>query len=155
MFVYLIMILLFFMVLFSNMLFYLISLLIMAIVVLTYLVSYGFLRILSLLLILIVYLGAIMILIGYICAVVPNFDLSPSHSYSSVLLFLRFSLLMCYIQDNLFRLADNRVKLDTLVSFFFREWGFFAFFTIVFILFLTLLIVTSQYSSPQGPFRSI
>lgn len=143
------------MLIFRNILFYVISLLIISVFVLTHLVAYGFLRVLSLLLILIVYLGAMIILIGYICAVVPNFDLSPSYSFTTLLFLLRvFSLLYLSQQSSPFTISDNQTKLDTLISFFFREWGLYMFFIIVFMLFFTLLIVTSQYSSPQGPFRS-
>lgn len=154
MFMFSIIILLFLILIFRNMLFYVTSLLIMSVIVLTYLVRYGFLSVLSLLLILIVYLGAIMILIGYICAVVPNFDLSPSYSSSSVFVISTVLFFIYYTQNHPFVFSDNQTKSDTLLNFFFREWGFYVFFIIVFILFFTLLIVTSQYSSPQGPFRS-
>lgn len=101
------------------------------------------------LLIIIVYIGAMMILIGYICAVCPNFVLI---SYNKLYPFLSifFISFMYYMVE-----VNVLTKSSFMIDYFFRLWGLFLFFVLVFMLFFTLLIVTSQYNIPQGPFRSI
>lgn len=115
-------------------------------------VSSNYIRTLMIILIVVVYVGAIIILIGYICAVSPNLVTRPSFSYLSLVF---FSMLFTFV----FNTASvstglESFKIGTLLDFFFRDWGVSIFVLIVFILFFTLLIVTSQYRSPQGPFRS-
>jgi len=137
---------------FSNALFYTISLLIFSISFMAWIVYSNVMRTLVFLLMVIVYVGAIIILIGYICAVCPNFNLTPSFSFAPVLLFLLFSSL---VLDPLNKFFTERAKSGALLDYFFRDWGSFMFIIIAIMLFFTLLIVTSQYMSPQGPFRSL
>ena len=92
-----------------------------------------------------------MILIGYICAVRPNLNLEPN--YSNLGLFL--ILFLSFIILNKFNHQQFSSRSSTLVEYFYSFQGIFIFITLVFILFLTLLIVTSQYSLPQGPLRSL
>lgn len=140
------------MVVFANALFYTVSLLLLSFSVLIWMVSSNYIRTLMIILIVVVYVGAIMILIGYICAVSPNLVTRPSFNYLSLVF---FSMLFTFV----FNTASvstglESFKIGTLLDFFFRDWGVSIFVLIVFILFFTLLIVTSQYRSPQGPFRS-
>lgn len=115
-------------------------------------VSSNYIRTLMIILIVVVYVGAIIILIGYICAVSPNLVTSPSFNYLGL-------VFASFIFSFLFSMTSNSVGLErfktgTLLDFFFRDYGVVIFVVIVLMLFLTLLIVTSQYRSPQGPFRS-
>lgn len=140
------------MVVFANALFYTISLLLLSFSVLIWMVSSNYIRTLMIILIVVVYVGAIIILIGYICAVSPNLVTSPSFNYLGL-------VFASFIFSFLFSMTSNSVGLErfktgTLLDFFFRDYGVVIFVVIVLMLFLTLLIVTSQYRSPQGPFRS-
>jgi hypothetical protein len=108
-------------------------------------------RTLIIILIVVVYVGAIIILIGYICAVSPNLVTTPSFNYLRVIF---LSILFTYFFNFGFIRGSERFKSGTLLDFFFRDWGVHMFILMVFMLFFTLIIVTSQYSSPQGPFRS-
>jgi hypothetical protein len=139
----------FLMLVYSNVLIYTVSLLCVSVILLVHMVSTGYLRILIFLLILVVYVGAVIILIGYICAICPNVFFTPSYYFLffSPLLFLVFffSGLSIYPISN---------KSNFLLDYFLRAWGIHVFLFIVLMLFVTLLIVTSQYVSPQGPLRS-
>jgi len=99
----------------------------------------------------IVYVGAMIVLIGYICAISPNLVLEPDYSitYLFVSLFFTFTIL------DSFSIPTFNTSTFTLVDFFYSYQGLFVFISLVFMLFITLLIVTSQYSVPQGPFRSL
>jgi hypothetical protein len=99
----------------------------------------------------IVYVGAMIVLIGYICAISPNLVLEPDYSitYLFVSLFFTFTIL------DSFSTPTFNTSTFTLVDFFYSYQGLFVFISLVFMLFITLLIVTSQYSVPQGPFRSL
>lgn len=136
---------------FANALFYTVSLLILSFLVLIWMVSSNYISTLMIILIVIVYVGAMIILIGYICAVRPNMVISPSINYLNlVLAFIFFTVFL-----NSYLPQGSEIKQGTLLDFFFRDWGSFVFVLVALMLFLTLLIVTSQYSVPQGPFRSI
>lgn len=138
-------------VVFPNVLIYTISLLIVSVSLLLLIVSINYIRTLIFLLIVIVYVGAIIILIGYICAVCPNFTLINSSVYYTIpvtLIFFNFFM-------SSFTFNQHSPKSGTLLDYFFSLWGSPIFLLISFILFLTLIIVTSQYSSPQGPLRSV
>lgn len=141
-----------FMILFSNVLFYTISLLFISISLLLFMVFMNYVRTLLFLLIVIVYVGAMIILIGYICAVCPNF-VTRSSTVSNYL-FLFLVVFIFYFSISL-SFRQNYSKFGSLSDYFFSLWGSPVFFMIAIILFLTLIIVTSQYSSPQGPFRSL
>jgi len=99
----------------------------------------------------IVYVGAIIVLIGYICAIRPNLILEPDFSFSSLYILIIASIFILYSMN--FSFIDLCTR--TIVDYFYRFQGIFIFITLALILFVTLLIVTSQYSVPKGPFRSI
>lgn len=137
---------------FSNSLYYIISLLFVSLFTLIYLVSINYISVLIFLLIIIIYIGAIIIFIGYICAICPNIKFSYNLFLFPLFIFISF---IYFIFLNRARLRIMFLKSDTLLDYLFRYWGLSIFVLVVFILFITLLIVTSQYSSPQGPFRSV
>lgn len=135
-----------------NTLFYSIALLVFVLGLLFTLVSNMMIHSLTILLLVIVYVGAMMILIGYICAICPNLILVPTHLSVSLYVFssLIFSLFFFWL------LVPVSVDLFIPLSNYFYSWyGGLAFVVLVFMLFLTLLIVTSQYITPKGPFRSV
>lgn len=135
-----------------NTLFYSIALLVFVLGLLFTLVSNMMIHSLTILLLVIVYVGAMMILIGYICAICPNLILVPTHLSVSLYVFssLIFSLFFFWL------LVPVSVDLFIPLSNYFYSWyGGLAFAVLVFMLFLTLLIVTSQYITPKGPFRSV
>lgn len=136
---------------FKNSLYYTIALLVISICILRYLTLNVYLTTLTALILIIVYVGAIIILIGYICAVSPNLNLEPDFSFLYPSIFLLFLLILFFKKDS----TSFSLTLSTITDFFYRVQGIFLFFTLIFILFICLLIVTSQYSSPRGPFRSI
>ena len=140
-----------FIAIFINVLFYTVCLLVLSVFVLFCIVSFNYLRVLIFLLITIVYVGAMMVLIGYICAVSPNFDMSPAFKNSYIFIFSVLGYLVSFSYYGFFSVGR---KLGTLSDYFFSNWGFLIFLLITFMLFLTLLIVTSQYNIPSGPFRS-
>lgn len=134
-----------------NTLYYTLSLLLIVISLLYILVSNFILHSLTIIMFSIVYVGAIIILIGYICAICPNLILSPSS--------FNFPLFLLLLIIPLFLLPmlspNSNPNFTPIVEFFYTHSGILVFFFIVFILFLTLLIVTSQYLTPKGPFRSV
>lgn len=135
---------------FVNSLYYSLSLLALVILIMVYLSSQQLLSTLSVLILCIVYIGAMIILIGYICAICPNVKVSSSSSFS--LVFLSFPLFLFYEQKTFsFKVSTQ----SSLVDFFYSDFGLFLFLSLVFMLFITLLIVTSQYLTPKGPFRSV
>ena len=129
---------------FPNSIYYTIVLLRFRLLFLYYLASSFSLRVLLFLAIVIVYVGAMMVLIGYICAISPNVSFKSTSLPLPLILFLSVlfpfstSPSLCYLPS------------PDLASFFYTEIGVTLFVT----LFVTLLIVTTQYSSPKGPFRS-
>lgn len=151
MFFFIIMLIVVLITVFSNALFYTVSLLAISIIVLIWVVCSNLMSTLILLLIIIVYVGAIMIFIGYICAVCPNFIITPNYNY---LYLYAFCFLIYFLTFNNSYVTSSS-KLGSLLDYFFRDWGVLTFILVALMLFSTLLIVTSQYSSPQGPFRSI
>lgn len=136
---------------FSNALFYTVSLLAISLIVLTWVVCSNLIRTLMFLLVIIVYVGAIIIFIGYICAVCPNFVITPNYNYSYLVLLVSLIYLLTFKRSYVI----SCTKQGRLLDYFFRNWGVMTFVLVALILFSTLLIVTSQYRSPQGPFRSI
>ena len=133
---------------FPNTIFYTISLLILVLYLTMFMVSLSFLSSLVSLILVLVYVGAIMILVGYICAVSPN-----------VITSLKVSPLPLLLTISIFRLGSDTIfssvfSQSSPSSYFYSD-GVIVFLSIVFMLFVTLLIVTSQYSSPRGPFRSL
>jgi len=134
---------------FVNSLYYSIVLLISIIRILFFLVSNSFINTLTIIIFLIIYIGAIIVLIGYVCAVSPNIITSPSFSYLSILL-----LLPLLVTSPSFSYFSLNLSNYSIVDYFYRSYGFSLFFLVIFILFLILILVTSQYVIPSGPFRS-
>lgn len=135
-----------------NTLFYSIALLLVVLGLLYIMVSNLVLQSLTMLLLIIVYVGAMMILIGYICAICPNLILTPN--YSNVVLYTSFFMLafVSFISHYSPTLIDLFLPMT---AYFYSSYGGIALFFIIFILFITLLMVTSQYMTPKGPFRSV
>jgi len=99
----------------------------------------------------IVYVGAIIVLIGYVCAVSPNLSLEPDYR----LLFFFLLLLLFFILFNFCVVFSLDTVSNTLVDYYYSFQGLLTFLVLVFILFITLLIVTSSYFITGGPFRSV
>lgn len=135
---------------FPNALFYTVSLLSISLIVLIWIACSDYIRTLIFLLIVIVYVGAMIIFIGYICAVSPNLIITPRYSYLYLMILSFFIYFLTYKNS-----VSSSSKRGRLLDYFFRNWGVLTFILVSIMLFSTLLIVTSQYSSPQGPFRSI
>ena len=135
-----------------NTLYYSIVLLVIVFSLLYVLVSNLLINVLTMLLLAIVYVGAIIILIGYICAVCPNLNLTPTPIRKAIYLSILVASFALY---NLLPLFTLDLKFSPIVSYFYTSSGSVVFFTLVFILFITLLMVTSQYLTPKGPFRSV
>jgi hypothetical protein len=135
-----------------NTLFYSLVLLIIVLTLLYVLVSNLILNTLTIIMLAIVYIGAIIILIGYICAICPNLILAPSNL--NIPLYLLLLLFILSIIPFVIVPSFTSV-LSPIVTYFYNSSGFIIFITLIFILFITLLIVTSQYMVPKGPFRSV
>merc|ERR1712127_254573 len=128
---------------YKNSLYYTMSLLMISFTVLGFLTLNTCINFLTAFILIIVYVGAMIVLIGYICAISPNLILEPDYSilYFFSIYFI-FTFLFTSYNFSLFNL-----RVSTIVDYFYSYQG-------VFIFFVTLLIVTSQYSVPKGPFRS-
>ena len=136
---------------FKNSMYFTIALLSISFIVLRYLALYTYLTFLTVFILIIVYVGAMIVLIGYICAVSPNLILEPNYntSYFSILLVIIYTLF------NNYNTSFFNSTTVSLVDFFYSYQGLFLFSFLVIILFVTLLIVTCQYTVPNGPFRSV
>jgi hypothetical protein len=126
-------------------------LLIISFLVLGYLTLHTYINFLTAFILVIVYVGAIIVLIGYICAIRHNLVLEPNYNVVYLFLFL-LPFIFVFSYSNIFIFELNS---STIVDYFYSYQGVSMFFVLVTILFITLLIVTSQYSVPQGPFRSV
>jgi len=135
---------------FVNSIYFSISLLFIVLLLASTLVSYLKVTSLTFFLLMLVYLGAMMILIGYVCAISPNVLISESNKLFPIILLSFLGFISVPI---LF--SDSYKSTMNLSDFFYSSWGLLVFSSLVFILALTLLIVTSQYISPKGPFRAI
>ena len=135
---------------FKNSLYFTIILLAISMLTLSYLVLNTMVGTLTAFMLIIVYVGAIIVLIGYICAVRPNLSLEPDYSKLRYFLILIPSLFLV----ESFSYPTFRSTVFSLTDFFYSLEGLFMFSSLVLMLFFTLLIVTSQYSVPQGPLRS-
>ena len=136
---------------FKNPLYYTMSLLIVSLLVLSYLSLHTYLTFLTAFILVIVYVGAIIVLIGYICAISPNLVVEPD--YRIVYFFV--VLLPLFYLFNYLNISYFSLTTFTIVDYFYSYQGVIIFIVLIIILFVTLLIVTSQYSVPKGPFRSI
>ena len=139
---------------FANSLYYTIALIGLVVILLFTLVSSLKIRTLTILILCIVYIGAMIILIGYVCAVCPNVVASSSFSLNSPF-FLLISLSFFHLIFSSINFSLNSPLSLRIVEYFYSSRGFFIFLTLILILFLTLLIVTSQYAVPKGPFRAV
>ena len=137
---------------FANSLYYSLSLLVFILFIIFFIVAHSFIASLTALILSIVYVGAMMILIGYICAICPNVYVEPNNLSLSIS-FLITSFLRLLLSPYIFITSVSQST--SLVEYFYSFNGFYVFLLIVLILFLTLLIVTSQYLTPKGPFRSL
>lgn len=97
----------------------------------------------------IIYVGAMMIFIGYICAISPNILFTSSLSYLTLTLVIPFSLCFACMYPSF------NSNLAPLRDFLYSSSGIFLFVLVAVVLFLVLMVVSSQFFSPQGPFRSI
>jgi len=107
-----------FMVIFTNSLFFTLSLLIISLFTLIFLFGQNYLRILMFLLIMTIYVGAMMIFIGYICAICPNIKLVNSH-FS--LFFILVYVGGYYFSSSSVNLARVPVKSPALLDYLFRR----------------------------------
>lgn len=135
-----------------NTLYYSLILLLIVLSSIYFLVRNHIMHPLTILMLSIVYIGAIIILIGYICAISPNLILSP------LSLGITFYILFFIIINTTLSYSHSLV-LDQhfipMTNYFYSSVGTPVFGLLVFILFMTLLIVTSQYITPKGPFRAV
>ena len=134
-----------------NSLFYSISLLLIALILLSFIISLQLINSLTILILCIVYFGAIIILIGYICAICPNVNISSQFSFRTI--FLLFTIISIILLPFFFYNISS--SLISMTAYFYSSHGLFLFLFLIFMLLLTLLIVTSQYLIPKGPFRSL
>lgn len=135
--------------LYSSLIFYSINLIIFTLISLSFMVQVGHVSSLLIGLIMIVYFGAMIILIGYICAVSPNFY-SYSSNFRFTVIFLVLFLLFLFLSSMFYAIPSSPVSM---FHFFYQD-NFLIMVFIIVMLFITLLIVTSQYLTPKGPFRS-
>lgn len=149
---FLIILVLFSMFYFVNSLYYSLSLLCFIVLVLIFLVSNRMMSSLTIIILSIVYIGAMMILIGYICAICPNVIVVSSFSSPSYALIMSLLFYLFFFGLNYPLPSNSDVSM---VEYFYSSSGLFMFSIIIVMLFVTLLIVTSQYLTPKGPFRSV
>lgn len=114
-----------------------------------YSVYLGFVSSLFAVILIIIYVGAMIIFIGYICAISPNI-LFSSPLPASVLFFLIGSVLFFLPSHSSFN-----SNFSPLTDFLYSSSGVYLFSLVALVLFLVLIIVSSQFFRPQGPFRSV
>ena len=140
------------MLVFVNSLYYTLRLLALVVVLLLALVLVLNISVLTMIMLCVVYLGAMMVLIGYICAICPNIVTSPAISSYS---FLFTSCVFFSLYFVRFTFPLNSPLSLSMVEFFYSAQGLSVFLVVLIMLFITLLIVTCQYLAPKGPFRSV
>lgn len=140
--------LVFSMLIFSSTIYYVLILLMVSLFLLYALASNYFLSVLVFTIVIVVYVGAMIILVGYICAIRPNVYFSSR--LPVYLLPLLFSLFLLIPSVKL-----ESSSLVNLSNYFYTSYGSFIFLFLILSLFITLLMVTSYYISSKGPFRSI
>lgn len=110
------------MLIYCNTLFYTLSLLFISSYLLLSLLSLNVIHGLTVLVVLVVYLGAMMVLIGYVCAVSPNLLIgSPISVTSGFLLFGLFYLLALFMDPYSF--VSSTSQYSSVSSFFFSSFG--------------------------------
>ena len=137
---------------FYNSIYYCFCLILLVTLSLVYLCVSFYVKRLLVIIMLIVYSGAVMVLIGYVSAVSPNFLFFTSHSFLKYLFLVLVSFIFSFLIGFVFPVFP--VFSLSLVDFFYSPVGFSVLFTLLYSLFITLLIVTSQHLCPNGPFRS-
>lgn len=155
MFIFFVFIVFMFIFVFRNRLNYSIILLFISLIVLIGLVSKQCLSLLIFCILMIVYSGAIIILIGYICAVCPNLVLSSSLDLFKIIIIVLLNFIYLLFFKNFLGELSLNINLNFIVDYFYTYWGLIIFIVLILMLFIVLLIVTSQYISPKGPLRSI
>lgn len=138
---------------FANRLYYTVALVTIVVILLFKLVVSLQLTTLTILILCIVYIGAIIILIGYVCAICPNVMSRKSSLFNSPFSILFIISIFTLIFSSI-NFTKSSSQVLSIVEFFYSTTGFFIFLVLILMLFLTLLIVTSQYAVPKGPFRS-
>lgn len=142
------------MMIYCNTLFYTLSLLAISSYLLLSLLSLNLVHGLTVLVVLVVYLGAMIVLIGYVCAVSPNLLIgSPLRASSGVVLFGLLYVLALLVDSYSFSYSTSSFRL--VGSFFFSSFGWVPLAVVLLMLFLVLLMVTAQHTLPKGPFRSL
>lgn len=142
------------MLIYCNTLFYTLSLLVISSILLLSLLSLNLIHGLTVLVVLVVYLGAMMVLIGYVCAVSPNLLIGSSvRGFMGLITFRVMYLLSLFLDSYIF--SSDTSLYSSVSSFFFSSFGLVPLATVLLMLFLVLLIVTAQHTLPKGPFRSL
>lgn len=142
------------MLIYCNTLFYTLSLLVISSYLLLNLLSLNLIHGLTVLVVLVVYLGAIIVLIGYVCAVSPNLLIGSSvRGFTGLALFGFFYLVALFLDPYIFSTETSLYR--SVRSFFFSSFGWVPLATVLLMLFLVLLMVTAQHTLPKGPFRSL
>lgn len=97
-----------------------------------------------------IYIGAIIIFIGYVCAISPNplFVSSLSYFWGTFALLIGFSLSLYLLP------ISSGTRIHFLSDFFYSFDGVSVFIVVIFMLFFILLVVSAQHFLPKGPFRS-
>lgn len=134
---------------FVNTLYFTLVLMLSVVSISVYSVYLGLFSSLFALVLIIIYVGAMMIFIGYICAISPNILFG-----SSISPFLTFSIVPVSLSFSSFYPSFNS-NLSPLTDFLYSSSGLILFFLVAVTLFLVLMVVSSQFFSPQGPFRSV
>lgn len=120
-----------------------------------HLVSFSHIPALIGLLILLVYLGAIIILLAYVCAVTPNLYFGSSVSITKFVLFLLSSLLFLCVNFCFFSSFSSSFSMSfSLPSFFYSCYGALSFFFVI-IMMLVVMFVVSTSSQVRSPIRSV
>lgn len=134
---------------FVNTLYFTMSLMFTVITICLYSVYLGSIRSLFSIMLVIIYVGAMIIFIGYICAISPNILFKTSVPTYLLLL----PILTCALFVSHFPMFNS--NFSPLTDFLYSSSGLFLFILVAIVLFLVLMVVSSQFFRPQGPFRSV
>lgn len=109
--------------------------------------AYGLIVNVFSLLFLIIYIGAIMVILAYVCSVLPN---EKTYSFSSyfILTVIGFFLFILWLSVDSFRLFNSLNSSDSLVvsSQFFYSSGFYVFIILICLLLILLLVATNSFN---------
>lgn len=103
--------------------------------------------------ILLVYIGAMIIIIGYVCAVSPNPFYGPSLSPLLSVIFSTLLRLTIYFSFDYFHPITSSTPFSS-VSYLYGFIGLSVFFTLLFYIFI-VLYSASSFTQVNSPFRSI